>query len=112
MDPSSLYIHVIDFEGPTRTTGTYLSSTTTWSKVAKRVRCRIRPLRGSEVLIAAQLSEKVTHKLYCAPKDVSAVSAGHRAQYDGRMFKVVTIREVDEAGIYVIMDLEETSVQN
>ncbi len=107
MDPSGMYIHVVDFEGPTRVVGDYMGSTTTWANVARRVKGRLRPLTGEELVVAAQTTQEITHRFYCSPKKVSNVVRGCRMIYNSRTFFVEFVREPDEMGVYKMIELSE-----
>ncbi len=107
MDPSGMYIHVVDFEGPTRVAGSYMGSTTTWANVARRVKGRLRPLTGDELVIAAQTTQEVTHRFYCSPKKIGSVVRGCRMKFGSRILFVESVKEPDEMNVYKMIELSE-----
>jgi len=107
MDPSGLYIHTVDIEKPTRAPGDYLTPVVTWTRVVRRLHCRIRPLTSFEEIRAAQTTETTTHKMYCDPKRLSGVDATCRVVFGSRYLSITGIRDVDEAGIRAVLRLEE-----
>ena len=87
---------------------TYSSGgTKTWSDRHANVRCDIQPLSAAESIRYSSEQSAVSHKMYCVPGDATGTTAGDRVIFDGRYFEVTGVRDTDEVGRLLVIELLE-----
>lgn len=76
----------------------------TWAVVFTDVACRIQPVRGLEAVLWNKETVTTTHHLYCLPIDITEAD---RVSFDSRIFDIEVVRDIDEQGRLLVLDLKE-----
>lgn len=87
---------------------TYSSAgTKTWSTRHSNVKCDIQPLSAAEAIRYSSEQSAVSHKMYCMPGEVTGTVASDRVVFNGRYFEITGVRDTDEIGRLLVIELLE-----
>lgn len=90
----NLFIHLADVEHATPSATTFSTGgAKTWANLISDLKCRIEPLSAQERLQSQAEGKYRTHRLYCFPADVTAVTEADRVLFDSRYFDIVAIND-------------------
>lgn len=108
MSLSSLLILTADIERALPSPRTYSTGgTKTWVTIYPDVRCDIQPRNTTDAYALGTEQAFATHRMFCEPADVPGVHEQDRVIYDSRYFEVIGVRDVDELGRLMVLDLLE-----
>ena len=79
----------------------------TWADLYASIDCDLQPVSAHELAALGREQAYRTHKMYCVPADVSAVTAGDKVVFGTREFEIVGVRDTDSVGRLMVLDLYE-----
>lgn len=88
--------HKIELQEDTGVEDSYGEIQEQWTTYASP-KAAIRPLRGTELMIAQQVQDNVTHAIRLHHR--TDVTAEHRIKYGSRTFAILGVLNVEELGI-------------
>jgi len=97
----------------------YGGSTVTWAEVYNSWAV-IEPMGGREAFLSQQLQSRITHSMtirYLAALKDTATAAKYRVLFDGRIFSVKFIKNIDssmkmEGKVFQVLTCEENDAEN
>ena len=93
--------HRVVIEARTSTRGTHGGSVEAWTPAATRW-AAVEPLQGRDLLAAAQIDTRLTHRIalryYAGLKPSSGETGGHRIVFGERVFTIMQARNIQERG--------------
>jgi len=85
--------HKVELQSVHRTKNGYMDDIDNWTTFATQW-ASIEPIRGTQALIAQQIEAEMTHRLIIRYN--ASMTADCRVKTDGRIFTIVSVRDIDE----------------
>lgn len=85
--------HKVELQSVQRTKNAYMEDIEDWVTFAIQW-ASIEPLRGTQALIAQQIEAEMTHRVVVRYN--ASLTADCRVKQDGRIFTIVSVRDIDE----------------
>lgn len=101
--------HRIDIQRESRTADGAGGASLAWLTIALNIPAMIKPLSGNETMAAQRLEANISHRIYI--RYAAGFRSSDRIVFDGRMFQIRAILNLEERNRWLEIQAEEGVAQ-